>query len=58
MLFDFDWAGEIGNVRYPINVNRGPQLERPDGAYDGALIMAEHDIEMLNLMFKSVLPSV
>jgi hypothetical protein len=57
MLFDFDWAGEIGNVRYPINVNRGPGLERPDGAYDGALIAAEHDIEMLNIMFKSVLQS-
>ena len=21
MLFDFDWAGQIGKVRYPINVN-------------------------------------
>ena len=23
MPFDFDWVGEIGKVRYPVNVNRG-----------------------------------
>jgi len=55
MLFDFDWAGEIGKVRYPINVNRGPHLKRPDGAYDGELITAEHDMEMLDIMFKAAL---
>lgn len=55
MLFDFDWAGEIGKVRYPINVNRGPDLQRPDGAYDGELITAEHDIEMLDIMFQAAL---
>jgi hypothetical protein len=52
MLFDFDWAGEIGKARYPINVTRGPHLMRPDGAYDGELITAEHDIQMLDIMFK------
>jgi hypothetical protein len=57
MLFDFDWAGEIGKVRYPINVNRGPHLKRPDGAYDGELITAEHDMEMLDIMFKAALSS-
>ena len=57
MLFDFDWAGEIGQVRYPINVNRGPNLKRPDGAYDGELITAEHDMEMLDIMFKAALIS-
>jgi hypothetical protein len=51
MLIDFDWAGRIGEARYPINVNAGPDLMRPDGAYDGELIKAEHDIEMLNIMF-------
>ena len=57
MLFDFDWAGEIGKVRYPINMNRGPNLKRPDGAYDGELITAEHDLEMLDIMFKAALSS-
>jgi hypothetical protein len=26
MLFDFEWSGEIGKVRYPMNVGRGPQI--------------------------------
>jgi RIO-like serine/threonine protein kinase len=51
MLVDFDWAGQIGEVQYPMNVNRGPDLVRPDGAYDGELIMADDDMEMLAIMF-------
>jgi serine/threonine protein kinase len=51
MLVDFDWAGLIGEVRYPMNVNRDGIL-RPAGAYDGNLIMADHDIEMLANIFK------
>jgi hypothetical protein len=54
MLFDFEWSGLIGEVRYPMNVGRGPGLERPMEAVDGELIKAEHDIEMLEIMFKSV----
>ncbi|KAG1731694.1 hypothetical protein EDB19DRAFT_2007418 [Suillus lakei] len=53
-LIDFDWSGEIGRVRYPMNVYRGDRLWRPDGAKDGELIMAEHDIEMLHAMFPGV----
>ncbi|KAM6501181.1 hypothetical protein JOM56_004195 [Amanita muscaria] len=45
-LIDFDWAGRIGEVRYPMNVNR-KGIWRPDGARDGELITAEHDDEML-----------
>ncbi|KAH8927924.1 hypothetical protein BT69DRAFT_1307409 [Atractiella rhizophila] len=47
MLVDFDWAGKIGEARYPMNVNRGPGLWRPDGAKDGELILPNHDMEML-----------
>jgi hypothetical protein len=50
MLVDFDWAGEIGMVRYPMNVNRGDDLWRPDGAQDGELITANHDMQMLEHM--------
>jgi hypothetical protein len=57
MLFDFDWVGEIEKVRYPINVNRGCHLKQPDRAYDGKLITAEHDMEMLDIMFKAALSS-
>jgi len=48
MLIDFEWAGKNGEVRYPMNVNKGPMLWRPDGAVDGALILPEHDIDMLD----------
>jgi hypothetical protein len=50
MLVDFDWAGEIGVVRYPMNVNRAENLWRPDGASDGNVITAHHDIQMLEKM--------
>ena len=50
MLVDFEWAGKDGEVRYPMNVNRGPNLWRPDDAVDGALILPEHDLDMLEVM--------
>jgi len=50
-LVDFDWSGTIGQIRYPMNVYRGKRLWRPDGAEDGQLILAEHDIQMLHAMF-------
>jgi len=51
MLVDFDWAGLIGEVRYPMNVNR-EGIMRPAGACDGNLITVDHDIEMLDNIFK------
>ena len=50
ILFDFDWAGVIGEVRYPMNVNTR-DIKRPDGAVDGMLILAKHDMEMVDFMF-------
>lgn len=47
IVLDFDWAGKIGEVKYPMNVNRAWDLWRPEGAVDGGLITAEHDMEML-----------
>ena len=47
MLVDFDWAGKIGEARYPMNVNR-EDVYRPEGAVDNELVLAEHD--MLTLM--------
>jgi hypothetical protein len=51
MLVDFDWAGKIGDVRYPMNVYRGDRLWRPEGACDGELITTGHDIEMLDYLY-------
>lgn len=50
-LVDFDWSGIIGEIRYPMNVYRGSRLWRPDGATDGQLILPDHDIQMLDVMF-------
>ncbi len=53
MLVDFDWAGKIGDVRYPMNVNWGDDLWRPEGARDGKLILPDHDLEMLRHMLNT-----
>jgi hypothetical protein len=55
MLLDFDWAGKIGEAKYPMNVYAGPDLWRPEGACDGELINAEHDLQMLNALFGCIL---
>jgi serine/threonine protein kinase len=51
MLVDFDWAGIIEEVRYPMNVNI-VEIGRPQGAYDGQLILAEHDVAMVDSIFQ------
>jgi serine/threonine protein kinase len=50
MLVDFDWAGVIGEVRYPMNVNT-EEIKRPRGVYDNELIMPAHDTEMVENLF-------
>jgi hypothetical protein len=49
MLLDFDWSGIIGEVTYPMNVNRA--LWRPDDARDELIIKSEHDMAGLEQMF-------
>jgi serine/threonine protein kinase len=51
-LIDFDWAGEVNVVRYPMNVNH-IGIRRPDTAYDGELVKKEHDLDMIDYMFYS-----
>jgi serine/threonine protein kinase len=51
-ILDFDLAGHVGVVRYPINVNR-VGIQRSMTASDGELVMAEHDLEMLDFMILS-----
>ncbi|CAG7853847.1 SubName: Full=Uncharacterized protein {ECO:0000313/EMBL:CCA77651.1} [Serendipita indica DSM 11827] len=45
-LIDFDWAGRVGEARYPANVNY-TEIMRPEDAKDGLVIKKEHDLEML-----------
>ncbi|PVF91820.1 hypothetical protein CPB86DRAFT_718713 [Serendipita vermifera] len=52
MLVDFDWAGKAGEARYPANVNH--RFYRPKGVEDGALIEQDHDVAMVDHMFKGL----
>ena len=45
LLLYYDWAGRIGEVRYPMNVNEGMDLWRPE-VQDGVLIKARYNIDM------------
>ena len=49
MLLDCDWAGVIGEIRYPMNVNV-TDVRRPEGAIDKQLILAKHDMAMISYM--------
>lgn len=49
-LIDFDWAGEVGIVRYPMNVGH-IDIARPDDARDGQLVTKEHDLQMITFLF-------
>jgi len=51
MLVDFDWAGIIGEARYPANVNK-VDFWRPSDVSDGMPIRSEHDMMMLERMFQ------
>jgi serine/threonine protein kinase len=53
ILLDFDWAGKIEEVRYPMNVNFADIL-RPTGARDGEFILADHDMEMVDLLSRNM----
>ncbi len=49
-LIDFDWAGPIGEVKYPVDVNK-ITVRRPDGVEGGGLITERHDIDMTSFLF-------
>lgn len=42
LLIDFDWAGKIGEVKYPMNVNRAG-IRRHMEVFDGISIDPKHD---------------
>jgi len=47
LVVDYDLCGKIGQVRYPFNLNT-TSVQRPEGATGGAIIVAEHDLKMLD----------
>ena len=52
-LLDFDWAGEVGQAKYPflVNPDLGCGFERPSGVKGGGVITTEHDLAMVDLMY-------
>jgi serine/threonine protein kinase len=49
-LIDFDWAGRLGEAKYPIEVNK-TTMRRPVDVEGGGLITKEHDLEMVSYLF-------
>ncbi|KAI0252373.1 hypothetical protein BJV78DRAFT_350633 [Lactifluus subvellereus] len=49
-FIDLDWAGRIGEARYPIGVNT-KTVKRPDGVKSGELITKQHDEDMVSYLF-------
>ena len=52
-LFDFDWAGVLGEARYPRHVDKAAELGRPEDVLDGELILPRHDLSMMEQMFRA-----
>ncbi|KAF8349607.1 hypothetical protein F5887DRAFT_1279875 [Amanita rubescens] len=48
-LIDFDWAGPIGEAKYPADVNK-ITVRRPDGVKGGGPITEQHDIDMISFL--------
>ncbi|KAH9987923.1 hypothetical protein BJV74DRAFT_796390 [Russula compacta] len=49
-IIDFDWAGRVGEAKYPIEINR-MTVWRPVGVNGGELITKQHDIDMVSYLF-------
>jgi hypothetical protein len=52
LVVDYDSCGLTKQVRYPLNLNT-QSVQRPEGATGGAVIEAEHDLEMLDRIWDS-----
>ena len=50
-LIDFDWGGKDGEVRYPVLINHHT-VRRPPNVVGGQLITKEHDLLMVQNIFK------
>ena len=56
-VVDFDWAGRIGEARYPMGVNT-KTVWRPAGVKNGELITTKHDEDMVSYLFMNPLPII
>lgn len=56
-IIDYDWAGEIGEAKYPLFMNR-VSIEWPDTAEDGEKITEAHDVFWLNANSKDCVSDI
>ena len=49
-VVDFDWAGDKGSVKYPVNM----ELQWPTGVGAGCEITHQHDEHLLDTLIKSL----
>ncbi|KAI0293993.1 hypothetical protein BC826DRAFT_1013672 [Russula brevipes] len=49
-LVDYDWAGRIGEAKYPVGINK-LGVRRPHDVVGGQPITPIHDLEMVTLLF-------
>lgn len=54
MVLDYDWAGTQGKARYPAFTNKAPELGRPSDVEDGVFVTTQHDVLMLQHMFRDL----
>ena len=52
-VLDFDWAGRVGEARYPTFMNHA-DVNWPAGASDGELILPEHDMQMMHMLITQI----
>ena len=52
-LIDFDWGGKEGEVRYPVLINNHTVV-RPPNVIGGQLITTDHDLEMVEIIFRGL----
>jgi RIO-like serine/threonine protein kinase len=50
-IVDLDWAGQIGEARYPLGINT-TTVKRPAGVRSGELITPQHDLDMISYLFQ------
>ncbi len=55
-FLDFDWAGLVGEARYPPLMSQA--VPWPRGAEHGAIISADHDIQLLASSFEGEVSSL
>ena len=50
-LIDFDWAGRVDEVRYPLNLSRSVRWAKGAKGFEMKYILMDHDLFMLNQLF-------